>query len=271
LGQARDPLSGSRRTDGTIQAVALVGAGPRLGTTTSVANLAAALAEARVRPLAVDLNLRRPWLHRLLRTDVSPGVTEEVDGWPLADRDCRLPGVRLLPAGSPVSNPAAYVRRAAGLVAAWRSRADVVVLDVADVASTNDLADVADEVDAVVLVCGRRVTTRKDAKRTTNVLGVLGVPVLGLVLVDVKRSWQDRLQRRRTRIASPTRPLESGTGVEVPGAAEATNPYGMAPDVRAAEGNGATEVPELVRSGVASAEVTDPAESKPRRGRRRRG
>jgi len=271
LGQARDPLSGSRRADGTIQAVALVGAGPRLGTTTSVANLAAALAEARVRPLAVDVNLRRPRLHRLLRTDVSPGVTEEVEGGPRADRDCRLPGVRLLPAGSPVSNPAAYVCRAAGLVAAWRSRADVVVLDVADVASTNDLADVADEVDALVVVCGKRVTTRKDAKRTTNVLGVLAVPVLGLVLVDVKTSWQDRRQPRPARTATPTRPIDSGTGVEVPAAAEVTNPYGMTPDLMAGHSNGASETPELVTSAVRTTEGDGPAEGKRRRARWRRG
>jgi Mrp family chromosome partitioning ATPase/capsular polysaccharide biosynthesis protein len=272
LGEARDPLTGSRRADGAVQAVALVGATPRLGTTMSVANLAGALAEARIRPLAVDLNLRRPRLHRLLRTDVSPGVIEEVDGWPRADRECRLAGVRLLPAGAAVPNPAAYVGRAAGLVATWRSRADVVVLDVADLASTNDLANVADEADALVVVCGKHVTTRKQAKRTTNVLGVLGAPVLGLLLVDVKRSWQDRFRRRPPRAATPgASAVHTGAGSEPVEAVETTSPYGMAPAGAPEDGNGATEAPELVTTPVASSEASHPPEGKRRRAPWRRG
>jgi Mrp family chromosome partitioning ATPase len=248
-----------------------VGAGPRLGTTTSVANLAAVLAEARIRPLAVDMNLRRPRLHRLLRTDVSPGVTEEVDGWPLADRDCRLPGVRLLTAGAPVSNPAAYVGRAASLVAAWRSRADVVVLDVADVASTNDLADLADEADGLVIVCGKHVTTRKQAKQVTNVLGVLGAPVLGLVLVDVKPSWQDRYRRRPTRVAPAGGPATGRAEPEVAVAADATNPYGLAPAGAPGVGNGSATAPQLVTSVLTTTEMTDRPESKRRRAPWRKG
>jgi Mrp family chromosome partitioning ATPase/capsular polysaccharide biosynthesis protein len=265
LGEARDPRSGSRRADGTIQAVALVGAGPRLGTTTSVANLGSALAEARVRPLLVDLNLRRPRLHQLLRTDASPGATEEVDGSPPADRDCRLAGVRLLPAGSPVSNPAAYIGRAAGLVAAWRTRADVVVLDVANLASANDLADLADEVDALVVVCGKRMTTRKDAKATTNMLGVLGAPVLGLLLVDVRPSWQDRLQRRLPpRVATPKGPVENVAGLEPAPAVAATAPNGSAP-ASADGGNEAMEASELVTSPVTTAHAPAEDERPPSR------
>lgn len=179
----RDPATGSRRTDGARQVLGVVGTLPRAGTTTTVANFGAALAEAGFDAVLVDANLRHPALHEWYRLPLAPGVTHGLPA--AAARPTSLPiGVRVLPAGTPVSSPSAYVRSIAVQLPEWRSEAEILVLDIADVSRSNDLAELADELDGTIVVCERRRITPRRVLQYRRNLGRSGAPVIGVVVVN---------------------------------------------------------------------------------------
>ena len=103
---SRNPTTASRRADGHLQVLGVVGSAPRSGCTTVVANLAVALTETGFHPLAVDANLRAPALHDLLGTTRSPGNWRRLAGRDPRDRPAQCharPGrePRIQPSGAP--------------------------------------------------------------------------------------------------------------------------------------------------------------------------
>jgi Mrp family chromosome partitioning ATPase/capsular polysaccharide biosynthesis protein len=180
----RDEGTGSRRADGSRQILGLVGSSRRSGCTTVLANLAAALAERDFEPLAIDANLRRPGLHDVLGVDREPGVLDGMT--PVDSRPSTLvPHVRVMPAGSPSANPPKDLHRIASALPGWRRSAGVILVDIADLATTNDAAALAGELDALVVVCARPTATPRRIHRILRDLGRSGAPVLGVALVEV--------------------------------------------------------------------------------------
>jgi Mrp family chromosome partitioning ATPase/capsular polysaccharide biosynthesis protein len=193
----READSGSRRADGTRQILGLVGARRRAGCTTVLANLSAALAERDFEPLAVDANLRRPRLHAVLGVDRVPGVTDGMTPTN-AKPSPAVPRVRVIPAGSPAPNPPRDLHKIAAALPGWRRSAGVILVDIADLANTNDAAALAGELDALVVVCARPSATPRRIQRVLRDLGRSGAPVLGVVLVEVRTSYLQRLTAPRT-------------------------------------------------------------------------
>src|SRR5437879_2440336 len=92
--------------DRQMQTVGVTSAAAGEGKSTTVANLAIALAEGGRRVIVIDADLRRPSLHTLFGVDRQEGLANLLHGseqtqLPLVDT--AAPGVRLLASG-PVSN-----------------------------------------------------------------------------------------------------------------------------------------------------------------------
>jgi capsular exopolysaccharide synthesis family protein len=202
--------------------VASAGAGE--GKSTSVANLAVAMAESGREVLVVDTDFRAPTVHLAFGLQNGPGLTDlitdpNLSGNNLADlvHPTSVPGVSLVHGGSSVENAAELVAtRGAHLLSQARSLADVVIMDTAPLLVVSDAAELLPEVDAVVLVARVHRTTRDSARRTFELLDRAKIPVLGVVLVgtesagaafygrhygygpsDAKPSWRHRFFRRR--------------------------------------------------------------------------
>ena len=156
------------------------------GKSTTVANLAVALARAGRRVVVIDGDLGRPQIHRLFNVDQRPGLTDvELDETPLTealrpigvteessradDSSKRIEhagSLEVLPAGSALQNPDELgVDRALGrIIQHVQGRADVVLVDAPPILRSNAIA-LSAHVDALVIVVrlkGLRASALRD-------------------------------------------------------------------------------------------------------------
>jgi capsular exopolysaccharide synthesis family protein len=193
------------------------------GKSTTVANLAVAMAESGRKVLICDCDFRAPTVHLAFGLESGPGLTDLITdpalSGDLADlvHPTSVPGVSLVHGGSNVDNAAELVAtKGARLLEQARSLADVVIMDTAPLLVVSDASELLPNVDAVVIVARVHRTTRESAHRTFELLDRAEIPVLGVVLVgtespgvayygrqygygplDVKGSWRHRLFARR--------------------------------------------------------------------------
>ncbi|MEO6630029.1 MAG: AAA family ATPase [Aquihabitans sp.] len=179
------------RPDGEALVVMITSANPEEGKTTTVANLAAVLAEGGFEVLVINCDFRRPRVHKYLLAD----QTEREK--PLAG-DSSTPGrivisrtaidrVKLITGigeHDPNANPLDVVARQRKAVQAARTRFDVILLDTAPFLTTNDASELLSESDQVLMVVRAGKTRRLAAKRTAEILERFEAPALGVVMND---------------------------------------------------------------------------------------
>lgn len=162
------------------------------GKTTTVANLAVALAQGGDRVAVVCCDLRRPRVQERFGETLTPGFTDVLLGDASLTDALRQTsaGVYLLPAGSPPPNPSELLSsdRAAAVVKALAEQFDVVVMDSTPVLPVTDSLVVSRLADATVVVVNGQTTRRNALRRTVQMLAQVHAPVLGFVLAGVETS-----------------------------------------------------------------------------------
>lgn len=167
------------------------------GSSTTVANLAIALAEGGRRVIAIDAHLRRPRLHTLFGLSSAEGLSTALlgdsDVLPLQESGVR--DVRVLTSGPPPGNPldALASRRFDHVLALARAQADIVVVDTAPAGALADAAVVAPRLEGMLLVVSSGLTRRDLAQRARQQLERVNANLLGVVLTDVRGG--DKLYR----------------------------------------------------------------------------
>ena len=156
------------------------------GKTTTVANLAVAIAQGGERVAVVCCDLRRPRLHERLQVAMRPGLTDVLVG------DCPLNdavqatglGVYAVAAGSLPPNPSELLstEKAASVVHALALEVDIVILDCPPVLPVTDALVISRLADATLVVVDSRSTERRAIRRSLQQLHQVGAPVVGLVL-----------------------------------------------------------------------------------------
>lgn len=174
------------RPDAHVQTIVVTSPSPGEGKTTTISNLAVALAQAGRRVLLDAADLRRPRQHGLFGLPKTPGVTDAlfaeagVDAAPFPVAD----GLDLLPAGRPVPNPSEVLGSAVmrAHLAAWKEAYDVVLLDAPPVLAATDAVLLATQADAVIVVARADATKDFELERALEALRSVGAPVIGTVL-----------------------------------------------------------------------------------------
>jgi capsular exopolysaccharide synthesis family protein len=171
--------------------ILVAGAEPGEGKSLIAVNLATVYAEMGVPTLLVDLDLRRPVDHELLKVKRGPGVTEVVkDGLPWK-RAVQIPGVdnlHVLPAGAPVEDSGGLLAtvKLAEVLAEMREVFSVVIVDSPALTAVSAASLVARRADAVVLVYALATTPQRSLQRTISMLSTAKAKILGVVANDVR-------------------------------------------------------------------------------------
>lgn len=180
------------RLDAPIEVLQLTSPSSSEGKTTTVANLAVALAKTGQRVIVVDCDLRRSRIHEFFGLPNEVGFTSVLLGdvplsAALQDVD-GVPGLRLLASGPRPPNPSELLsgQRTLEVLDALRAQSDTVILDSPPVLPVSDAVGLSGRVDATLLVVRANATTRKSLARALSLLRQVEAPLIGAVLNDTK-------------------------------------------------------------------------------------
>ena len=170
---------------------------PQEGKTTTLANLAVALARSGSTVAIVCCDLRRPRMHEFFGLGNDVGFTSVLLGKvPLA---AAMQEVRdqarlsLLASGPLPPNPSELLssKRTAEVFGSLQAEYDIVLVDAPPVLPVTDALVLSGRVDATLLVAVAGATTRKEAARAVELLRQVDAPLVGAVLngVDTEGSY----------------------------------------------------------------------------------
>jgi protein-tyrosine kinase len=172
-----------------VNSLAVVGTAPDTGKTLTAINLAIAIAaDSEHTALLVDLDLRKPSVHRRLGIEPATGIDDCLrHGRPLQQAMLRLGGYErlvILPARerSVDSSELLSTRRTEETIREMRTRYKdrILVFDLPPVLQADDALAFARHVQAVLIVVAEGRTRRDDLVRTMELLR--DVPIIGTVL-----------------------------------------------------------------------------------------
>jgi Mrp family chromosome partitioning ATPase len=179
----------ARKLNSQAPVVLVMSALAGCGRTTSVVNLAAALAETGRKVLVLDCDFRNPQVHLYLDVTEGEGMAEVLvgdRGVGLEDviRDTSVEQVSMVTCGGATAYPAALVVRAGEVFEQARQHADIVLVDCSPLLQANDAYDLVQHSDTVLLVARSGNLTPEQAGRVTELLSRTDVPVSGVTLTD---------------------------------------------------------------------------------------
>jgi non-specific protein-tyrosine kinase len=166
---------------------------PGEGKSTTIANLAFAMAQADKRVILVDADLRRPSQHKILKLPNNVGLSTA-----LLDRgrdpavylqDTDTPNLRVMTTGPIPPNPAEMLNsgRMQEMIELLKGEADVVLFDTPPVLAVADTSILASQVDGTLLVVWAGKTRGEMLAQATERLLSLGVTPLGVVLNKISQ------------------------------------------------------------------------------------
>jgi len=220
--------------DTTGRALVVTSANPGEGKTTTVANLAVALAMNGAKVLAVDGDLRRPMLHQHFGIAKTPGLSDLIVGKCVASQSIqgtRYRGLQVLPCGYQPPNPVELLGSPTmkQIVEALRSHYEWVLFDAPPLLAMADAPVLCPLVEGVVLVIAAEAATRPAVQRAMDSIQSVGGKVMGVVLnkVNLERNayyysqYYGEYYRNYYAEGAQARPSSAGADRREPGRAGA--------------------------------------------------
>jgi capsular exopolysaccharide synthesis family protein len=218
--------SGDSGGAGTIL---ITGAESGCGKSYVTANIARTLATESRRVTVVDGDMRRPTLHEIFTTSLSPGlsdllVNDPAPGVSSVVVNVRLPQgsagatgeLQLMPAGAHADDAVESLSsaRMKEIVRYLRSDNDMVVFDSPPTLVVVDPVVLARYADGVVFVIDSRHTRRRDARRAIEALRATGAPLLGFAF-NRSNAKETRYDAYRPRDLQRQRRINRAKGTRV--------------------------------------------------------
>jgi non-specific protein-tyrosine kinase len=178
--------------DAGPRAIMVASALPDEGKTTTLCNLAAALALLERRVVVVEADLRRPGVAGLLGVTPDTGLTDVIAGRMAIDdalQTWKGGAVDVLASGPLPLHPSEVLcsKPMLELLSRLRDSYDCVLIDTPAVLPVADAAALAPSTDGALLVCRYRHTTAAQVSSAVDALHAVSTPVIGTVLTMVPR------------------------------------------------------------------------------------
>lgn len=183
--------------DNPVKTLLVTSSNPGEGKTTTAVNLAFAMALDGRRVVLVDSDLRRPSLHRTLKVEASPGLTDLfVDTAELSDvlrPYDGIPNLFYVTAGAIPPNPSELLgsRKFQHLIEQLSETFDLVIVDSPPVLVAADAAILASELDGVVLVVEAGRTKKSHFKHTCSTLQQARAHILGITHNKIRSAHKE--------------------------------------------------------------------------------
>ncbi len=176
------------RLDGEINSLQITSPRAGEGKTTTVVNLAVAMAKTGQRVALMSCDLRRPRLHSFFGMDNDVGFTSIAGGdATLAEAAKPAPfdeRILVLPSGPVPPNPAELLagRLTRQIIAELGAMVDVVLIDSPPTLPVTDASVLARHVDGTLVVATAGSTSKKDLSQTVDALRQVEAQLIGTVL-----------------------------------------------------------------------------------------
>ncbi|MEX0426792.1 polysaccharide biosynthesis tyrosine autokinase [Nocardioides sp. DS6] len=163
---------------------------PNEGKTSTATNLAISLAQAGVRTLLLESDLRRPKAHAQLQLDGAVGLTNLLVGkvsFPDAVQKHDASGLEFIAAGPVPPNPAELLQSHAmqDILDQLRKEYDVVIIDAPPLLPVTDAALLASRADGALLLVRHGNVTRDQVRHSLDRLAQVDAALVGVVINGV--------------------------------------------------------------------------------------
>jgi tyrosine-protein kinase len=203
------------------KAILVTSGGEGEGKSTTVANLAIAFARAGRHVVLVDLDVRRPQLHRFFELNDVAGLADYTAGridlnttaTPISLNGASADGGRLevIPIGVTPSAPGEFVASpaVAKTIRELQQRADLVLIDGPPLIGLGDALSLTEAVDGTVVVARLNTVRRQILNEMRRILDICPAVKLGYVVTDAQ---SERPYSEAYDIAHSYRPSNTGSG-----------------------------------------------------------
>ncbi|MBI5713666.1 MAG: polysaccharide biosynthesis tyrosine autokinase [Chloroflexi bacterium] len=177
--------------DKPIKTIIVTSAGASEGKSTVTANLAIVMAQAGMRVVLLDADLRRPTVHKTFSRPNRNGLTDLMlqgsAGWSGAVQETSIRNLFLISSGQLPPNPSEILasQKMRQLLEHFSKISDVVIIDTPPVLAVTDATVLAPHVDAVLLVVDTGVTRIGAVAQVKTQLEQVGVKLMGVVMNKV--------------------------------------------------------------------------------------
>lgn len=178
------------KVDGELRTIMFTSSGPAEGKSTTIANVAVALAQSGRRIILVDCDLRKPVQHRIFGKR-NRGVTNIlVDDSSVETflQGTEIDNLRVLTSGPIPPNPSELLgsSKMAELLVELKGLADMVLIDAPPTIAVTDAAVMAAKVDGIVLVIDSTSVRPEMAQKAKELLIKANGHILGAILNRVE-------------------------------------------------------------------------------------
>ncbi|MDP2138739.1 MAG: polysaccharide biosynthesis tyrosine autokinase [Candidatus Didemnitutus sp.] len=174
---------------GQPAALTIFSAGPGEGKSTTLRQLALAMAAAGEKVLLIDSDVRRPTQHKLAQLAREPGLTDVLlnrISWTEAVQRDGAGSLDLLPAGGGgMTLSLLYANKLRELVLEFKGRYDKILFDSPPIIGVSDASVLASIADGTVLLIQHRRNPASMVLRAKQIIDGLQAPVIGVILNQV--------------------------------------------------------------------------------------
>jgi capsular exopolysaccharide synthesis family protein len=174
--------------DAPKKAIAVVSAMPGEGKSITAANLAIAMAQAGMKTILVDNDLRRPVIHQLFNVENAAGMADLLISQKIKVKDCllktQIDNLQILPSGKriPDTTERLSTRRLSEVIAQLKDASDVVIFDSPPALLVADTSLLCNQVDGVILVVRAGKSKRRQVKQAISDLERAEANLMGCIV-----------------------------------------------------------------------------------------